>query len=117
MSHPLTSIERLRGAQLVRFGRGEAWPSERCDHIAQINEVEPSNADACEDCLRIGSWWVHLRLCLICGKVACCNDSPNRHSMRHFLDSNHPMIQSWEASEDWLWCYPDELFYEPAPER
>ena len=113
MARPMMSIQRLRGAQVVRFGRGETWPGSQCEHIAQINEVTPS-ADGCEDCLRIGSRWVHLRLCLICGRVACCNDSPNRHSLRHFLDSDHPMIQSYEPDEDWLWCHPDELFYEPA---
>src|SRR6266542_1055711 len=88
MAHPMTSFERLRGAQVVRFGRGENWPGTQCEHIVQINEVEPGTPNGCEDCLRIGSWWVHLRLCLTCGKVACCNDSPNRHSMRHFLDSS-----------------------------
>jgi len=113
MARPMTSIERLRRAQVVRFGRGENWPGSQCEHISQINEVTPS-ADGCEDCLRIGDEWVHLRLCLIDGYVGCCNDSKNRHSLRHFLATDHPMIQSYEPDEDWVWCYPDELFYEPA---
>jgi uncharacterized UBP type Zn finger protein len=116
MSHPMTSFERLRGAQIVRFGRGETWSGTQCQHVAEIKDVEPGTPNGCEDCLRLGTEWVHLRLCLTCGKVACCNDSPQRHSLRHFLDSNHPMIQSWEPDEDWMWCYPDELFYEPAAE-
>jgi uncharacterized UBP type Zn finger protein len=110
----MTSFERLRGAQVVRLGRGENWPRNQCEHVARIMDVTPGTPDGCEDCLRTGSYWVHLRLCLTCGKVACCNDSPNRHSLRHFLDSDHPMIQSWEPDEDWVWCYPDELFYEPS---
>jgi Zn-finger in ubiquitin-hydrolases and other protein len=72
-----------------------------------IRDVTPS-ANGCEDCLRIGSWWVHLRLCLICGHVGCCDSSPNRHARQHFHATGHPIIQSFEPGEDWRWCYVHE---------
>lgn len=84
-----------------------------CPHLAEIREVMPS-ADGCEDCLRIGGEWLHLRLCLTCGRVACCDDSPNRHAMAHYRASGHPMIRSFEPGETWLWCYVDQLGFEPA---
>jgi uncharacterized UBP type Zn finger protein len=76
-------------------------------HLSWIREVTPS-ADGCEDCLRIGDRWVHLRLCLTCGHVGCCDSSPNRHATKHFVASQHPIIQSFEPGEDWRWCYIDE---------
>lgn len=76
-------------------------------HVASIREVTPS-ADGCEDCLRIGSGWVHLRLCMTCGHVGCCDSSPNRHARKHHRDSEHPIIRSFEPNEDWLWCYVHE---------
>lgn len=84
--------------------------SETCEHIARIESVEPRTPDGCEECLAIGSEWVHLRLCLTCGHVGCCDDSPNRHATKHFHNTQHPVIQSFEPGEDWLWCYVDELF-------
>jgi uncharacterized UBP type Zn finger protein len=85
-----------------------------CPHVSQIRDVEPS-ADGCEDCLAIGSAWVHLRLCLTCGHVGCCDDSPNRHATKHFHATDHPMIRSFEPGETWGWCYVDERFYDPMP--
>jgi hypothetical protein len=82
--------------------------SEMADpHLNMIRDVVPS-ADGCEDCLRIGSWWVHLRLCLTCGHVGCCDSSPHRHARQHFHHSGHPIIQSFEPGEDWRWCYVDQ---------
>lgn len=83
----------------------------RCTHLNQIREVMPG-ADGCEDCLRIGGRWVHLRLCMECGHVACCDDSPNRHATKHFHATGHPVIKSFEPGEEWGWCYVDELFFE-----
>ncbi len=84
-----------------------------CSHLDQINpDVEPS-ADGCEDCLKIGGSWVHLRMCLICGHVGCCDSSPNRHATKHFHQSGHPLIRSAEPGEDWLWCYVDQITMEP----
>ena len=81
---------------------------QRCGHITQINDVEPS-AQGCEDCLRMGDTWMHLRQCLICGYVGCCDQSPNRHATAHFHATEHPIIRSLEPGEDWRWCYVDEM--------
>ena len=87
--------------------------AQHCSHLDQIRDVTPS-AHGCEDCLKIGDSWVHLRLCLTCGHVGCCDDSKNKHATRHFHATNHPIIQSFEPGEDWAWCYIDELLLEPA---
>jgi uncharacterized UBP type Zn finger protein len=84
-----------------------------CPHLAGIQQVTPS-ADGCEDCLRIGGEWLHLRLCLGCGHVGCCDESPNRHATAHFASSGHPVIRSFEPGERWLWCFVDQLGFEPA---
>ena len=81
---------------------------QRCIHTGQINDVEPS-AQGCEDCLRMGGTWMHLRQCLICGHVGCCDQSPNRHATAHFHATEHPIIRSLEPGEDWRWCYVDEM--------
>jgi uncharacterized UBP type Zn finger protein len=79
-----------------------------CTHLDQIRDVTPSTTEGCEDCLRIGSSWVHLRLCLSCGHVGCCDSSPNRHAHRHADDERHPIAQSFQPGENWRWCYVDE---------
>lgn len=86
-----------------------------CEHVAEIKAVSPS-ADGCEDCLKIGGQWVHLRLCESCGHVGCCDNSPNRHATKHYHESTHPIIKSFEPGEDWGFCYPDDMFYERLPE-
>lgn len=78
-----------------------------CTHRDQIQEVSPS-APGCEDCLKTGDTWVHLRMCLVCGYVGCCNDSKNKHSAGHFHETGHPIIRSIEPGEDWMYCYIDE---------
>lgn len=85
--------------------------SSSCMHRIQVKEVRPS-ADGCEDCLRIGGRWMHLRLCMECGHVGCCDDSPNKHATKHFNKTTHPIIKSFEPGEDWGWCYVDEEFFE-----
>lgn len=80
----------------------------RCEHLDQINDVSPS-AEGCEECLKMGDDWVHLRECLICGHVGCCDSSKNRHATRHFQSTTHPIIASFEPSEDWRYCYVDEV--------
>jgi uncharacterized UBP type Zn finger protein len=79
-----------------------------CVHVKEIRDVQPSSK-GCEDCLKIGATWVHLRLCLECGHVGCCDESPNRHATKHFHKTKHPIIQSFEPGEDWRWCYVDEI--------
>ncbi len=84
-----------------------------CTHLAMIRDVTPGT-DGCEECLEIGDTWVHLRLCLTCGHVGCCDQSKNRHATAHFGTTSHPLIRSAERGEDWLWCYDDEVWMEPA---
>jgi len=80
-----------------------------CAHLAQIRDVAP-NTDGCEECLKIGAEWVHLRLCLTCGHVGCCDSSLHKHATKHYHRSKHPVIQSLEPGESWRWCYVDQLF-------
>jgi hypothetical protein len=89
--------------------------SNACAHLDQIRDVKPRTPNGCEECLAIGSSWVHLRLCLTCGHVGCCDNSPNKHATKHFHKVHHPIIRSFEPGEDWAWCYVDELEMEPAP--
>ncbi|MDB5057074.1 MAG: hypothetical protein JWO59_546 [Chloroflexi bacterium] len=79
-----------------------------CSHLGQIRAVTPSS-NGCEDCLKIGDTWVHLRLCMICGHVGCCDQSKNKHATRHFHSTSHPIIKSFEPGEEWGWCYVDEV--------
>ena len=86
---------------------------DECTHLDQINDVEPLT-QGCGECLKTGARWVHLRLCLTCGEVNCCDSSPNRHATKHFHASGHPLIQSAQPGEDWVWCYVDQMSMEPA---
>lgn len=88
--------------------RYEFDDSAGCAHLGEIRPVVPS-AEGCEDCLRIGSGWVHLRLCVSCGHVGCCDDSPNRHARAHYGRSGHPLVRSFEPNETWGWCFADEV--------
>ena len=87
----------------------------QCAHLDQVRDVEPRTPQGCEECLANGSRWVHLRLCLTCGHVGCCDSSPNRHATKHFLATGHPLVRSFEPGEDWAWCYGEQLFLQPAP--
>lgn len=79
-----------------------------CSHLDSVRVTElPAPLEGCEDCLAIGGWWVHLRMCLTCGRVGCCDNSPNRHASAHARASGHPLIRSAEPGEDWAWCYVD----------
>jgi K+:H+ antiporter len=84
-----------------------------CQHLDTIDAV--SQSAACEDCLQIGSSWVHLRICLTCGHVGCCDDSPNRHAWAHHARSGHPLIRSIEEGETWGWCFEDRILLRPRP--
>ena len=79
-----------------------------CTHLDQIRVTLPTK-HVCEDCVAIGAKWVHLRMCLICGHVACCDSSPNRHASAHYRKSKHPLVRSIEPGETWVWCYADDL--------
>lgn len=82
--------------------------SDGCSHIGEIENVHAS-ASGCEDCLKINGEWVNLRICLTCGHVGCCDDSPNRHATAHYHASGHPVIQSFNPGEEWVYCYPDDV--------
>lgn len=82
-----------------------------CTHLETIKADLPEEIAGCEECLKIGSAWVHLRECRECGKVGCCDNSPNRHATAHFQETKHPIISSVEPGEDWSWCYVDELVF------
>lgn len=82
--------------------------AQQCTHLDQIQEVTPS-AQGCEECLKTGSGWVHLRICLTCGHVGCCDSSPNKHATKHFHSTNHPIMASFEKGEDWGWCFVDQV--------
>ena len=79
-----------------------------CKHLREVKAVSPT-ADGCEECLKIGATWVHLRLCLSCGHVGCCDSSKYKHATKHYHATNHPVIQSFEPGEDWKWCYVDNI--------
>jgi hypothetical protein len=84
--------------------------SPSCSHLDTITVTElPASVDGCEDCLHEGSEWLHLRICLECGHVGCCDDSPMRHATRHAQSASHPLIRSLQPGEDWSWCFVDEL--------
>jgi hypothetical protein len=85
--------------------------SKSCRHLKQVMRVTPS-AEGCEDCLKTGDTWVHLRLCMRCGHVGCCDSSKNKHATAHFHASHHPIIKSFEPGEEWGYCYPDDLVFE-----
>ena len=89
-------------------------PGATCAHLSVIADVTPSTTLGCEDCLREGSRWVHLRECLACGHVGCCDNSPRKHATAHFRATSHPVMRSFEPGEDWAWCYPDSLVLVPA---
>lgn len=80
-------------------------------HLNQIQGVTPS-ANGCEDCLKVGDTWVHLRICQTCGHVGCCDNSRNKHATKHFYLTQHPIIKSFEPGEGWGYCYVDNIFFE-----
>jgi hypothetical protein len=86
-----------------------------CEHVKEIRNVEP-DAEGCSECLARGDDWVHLRMCLSCGHVACCDSSPNQHARHHAHRTHHPIIRSFEEGEDWRWCYPHGDYVDPEGE-
>jgi hypothetical protein len=83
-----------------------------CAHLKQIQDVKQAKKRECEECVRIGSEWVHLRTCQSCGVTLCCDSSPHRHASKHARVSKHPVVASAEPGERWLYCFPDEAFLE-----
>ena len=87
----------------------------QCTHLDTVHPVTPNTPAGCEECLQQGGRWVHLRLCLECGHVGCCDSSPGKHATKHFHRSGHPNVRSLERGEHWGWCNADQLLFEPAP--
>lgn len=88
-----------------------------CTHLDSIRITAlPASIAGCEECLKTGGRWVHLRMCMTCGQIGCCDSSPNRHASRHAAADGHPIARSAERGEDWSWCYVDEVGFvvEPA---
>ncbi len=83
-----------------------------CPHIDAITTVKHPQRRECEECVKIGAQWMHLRTCQQCGATLCCDSSPNKHATKHAHESGHPVIASGEPSERWLYCYPDDSFVE-----
>ncbi|HVR25758.1 MAG TPA: UBP-type zinc finger domain-containing protein [Candidatus Polarisedimenticolia bacterium] len=81
--------------------------SDKCKHLDQI-KIRTTDTDVCEDCIKTGDTWVHLRMCMSCGHVGCCDSSKNKHATKHFRHEHHPVMRSIEPGEDWIWCYLDE---------
>ena len=90
-----------------------ADPDESCDHLRGADRHTRPRTKGCEECLASGDSWVHLRLCLQCGHVGCCDNSKNRHATKHFHASKHPVARSIEPGERWGWCYVDEIGVDP----
>jgi uncharacterized UBP type Zn finger protein len=87
-------------------------PQPACAHIDAVSEVTPPKRQECDECLKTGDRWLHLRTCQTCGTTRCCDSSPNRHASAHARSSGHPVIASAEPGERWLYCYPDEAYAE-----
>ena len=83
-----------------------------CPHLELVTPVKPAS-NVCDECVALGDGWVHLRACLSCGHVGCCDQSKNRHATRHYNESGHPLIQTIEPGEDWIYCYVDDVGMEP----
>jgi len=82
--------------------------SKKCKHLDQI-KFTTTDIHVCAECVKVGDRWVHLRLCMICGNVGCCDSSKNKHATKHFHHTTHPLIRSIEPGESWIWCYVDEI--------
>lgn len=82
--------------------------TDACSHLEETSEVTPS-AEGCTECLQMGDDWVHLRICMTCGHVGCCDSSKNKHASKHAHRADHPIVKSFEPGEEWAWCYVDRV--------
>jgi uncharacterized UBP type Zn finger protein len=88
--------------------RGKGTVAKKCAHTDQAKILETGKRE-CEDCIKTGDTWVHLRMCLTCGHVGCCDSSKNKHATRHHHETGHPLVRSIEPGENWVWCYVDQV--------
>jgi ubiquitin-hydrolase Zn-finger-containing protein len=80
-----------------------------CSHLSQIDHAATPSGVGCEDCLKVGGRWVHLRMCRACGHIGCCDSSPAKHASAHFRETSHALVSSYEPNETWWWCYADQV--------
>ncbi len=104
------SVEPYRTLRKLWTGTTEERP---CSHVDLMQEVTPSNTEVCSECVELDDDWLHLRICLICGYVGCCDLAKNHHMLNHHKETGHPLIQSFQTDEDWIWCYEDEAVLAP----
>jgi uncharacterized UBP type Zn finger protein len=102
--------ENIRFAVQRASGRRKS-----CAHVDQVRDVEPDSTEGCPECLPVGDRWVHLRMCMVCGHVGCCDSSKNTHASKHAHAAGHPIMRSLEAGEAWMWCVVDKRMVEPPP--
>ena len=88
--------------------------ADACTHLDVVDQAAEPSSSGCEDCLRAGDRWLHLRMCRTCGHVGCCDSSPNKHATAHNAATGHPLVSSYEPGEDWWWCYVDEVAFDLA---
>jgi len=106
--HETRRVDQVQGT--MRSLEQQEKPMAACSHVKDhVKNVKPSSK-GCEDCLKTGDSWVHLRMCLECGHVGCCDSSKNRHARAHFHGTQHPIIKSAERGENWRWCYVDDTY-------
>ena len=82
-----------------------------CTHLDQVQVGPPHDVEGCEECLKTGDRWVHLRMCQTCGRIGCCDSSPNQHASKHAAEHDHPIVHSFEPGEEWNWCYVDNVAF------
>src|ERR1700727_849955 len=111
MADQLWRCSWIMRSPVVSLTEGEPNMTQECTHLSQI-KITHTAKRVCEECTKIGDDWVHLRLCLVCGNVGCCDSSKNKHATKHFHKSKHPLVRSIERGEHWVWCYVDE--FEPG---
>jgi uncharacterized UBP type Zn finger protein len=99
---------------LRRFGADDSVDPPQCSHLEQIAAVRPSTLEGCEECLKLGQRWVHLRVCLTCGFVGCCDSSAGKHASKHARQTNHQVVKSFEPGEIWVWCFADRELMIPV---
>ena len=109
----------MSDTQTIRQRPLPAWLKQvrGCSHFADVDGGIAGGVEGCEECLRTGDSWVHLRQCLVCGRVLCCTESKNKHSLRHFHETGHALIRSFEPDEEWAWCWAHERGFAPRRHR
>ncbi len=114
MSNDQDKSQKNRGPRDRLFWSGpQKPPKPQCTHLEGLSPVHPDSDEGCSECLALGDTWVHLRMCLTCGHVACCNDSKNTHAQKHYEATGHPVMRSIEPGETWMWCYDDRMIIRP----